>query len=199
MRSLLRPSRKSLTSFTASWYCVGRREAVHAGAEAAVDVVLQTRPRAPSVDRDRAVANQEVALDQPQRFAGKAAGEKRSGVVGPVLPHAPGNHRAGVGLVDREPDVGIGLVVAKQDVVARLVSLDQIVLERQRFAFGIGDDELHVMDRCPHLVQPRIEIAGILEVTPHAVAKRTRLADIDRRSGDILVEVDAGAGGFFPV
>ena len=88
-----------------------RCQAVHARAEAAVDVVLQARPRALSVDRDRAVADQEIPLDQPQRLARQASGKERSGIVSAVLPHPAGDHGARIGLVDGQLDVGIGLVV----------------------------------------------------------------------------------------
>ena len=37
----------------------------------------------------------------------------------------------------RQLDVGIGLIVTQQDVIARLVPVDQVVFERQRFLLVI--------------------------------------------------------------
>ena len=44
----------------------------------------------------------------------------------------------------RQLDVGIRFVVAKQNVVARLPLLDQVVLERQRFLLVIDLDKVDV-------------------------------------------------------
>ena len=41
-------------------------------------------------------------------------------------------------------DIRVGLVVAQQDVEARLVLLDQIVLERQRFLFVVDQNVVDI-------------------------------------------------------
>src|SRR6185369_17063886 len=48
---------------------VPARQAVHAGAEAAMDIVLETGARALAVDRDRAVPDEKVTFDQAKRFS----------------------------------------------------------------------------------------------------------------------------------
>ena len=92
----------------------------------------------------------------------------------------------------RQLDVRIGLVVAQQDVEARLVLLDEVVFERQRFFFVIDQD---VVD----IARFRDEGAGLgvgelvfLEVAADAVSQDLRLADVDDLPGAVLVQVHSG-------
>ena len=73
--------------------------------------------------------------------------------------------------------VRIGLVVAKQDVVARLTGLDEIALEQQRLGFRAGDGGLERSDLPDHVRDPRTgEI--LLEIRRHPLLEVARLADI---------------------
>ena len=95
-------------------------------------------------------------------------------------------------LLGGELDVGIGLVVAQQDVEARLPLLDEVVLERQRLFFVIDQD---VVD-APRLGNQRTRL-GVGElvlgkVAPHAVSQHFRLADVDDFAACVFVEVHAG-------
>jgi hypothetical protein len=49
-------------------------------------------------------------------------------------------------LVERDRDVGIGLVVAQPDVEARLVLLDEVLLGEQRLRLGVDHERLDVVD-----------------------------------------------------
>jgi hypothetical protein len=50
----------------------------------------------------------------------------------------------GIAVIRRQLNIGIGLVIAQKNVEARLLLLDQVILERQRFML-VGDrDVLHV-------------------------------------------------------
>jgi hypothetical protein len=84
------------------------------------------------------------------------------------------------------------LVVAQVDVEARLMLLDQRVLEQQRLFLVRGDDRLDV-GHDP--VEQRHEVAVVarrrLEVLPHAVAQHAGLADVDRLAAAVLHDVDA--------
>ena len=50
----------------------------------------------------------------------------------------------GIAVGEGELDVGIGLVVAQQDVEARLALLDEVVFERQRLMLVVDQDVLDV-------------------------------------------------------
>ena len=90
-----------------------------------MNVMLQARSRTLAIDLNAAITNQEIPLYQLQRFSGESGGEKRSGVVRAILLHAPGDHCPRVGLLNSDLDIRIGFVIAQQDVVTRLVLLDQ--------------------------------------------------------------------------
>ena len=45
-------------------------------------------------------------------------------------------------IITGEQDIGVRLVVAQDDIVARLEQLDQIGLKQQRLSLGMGADDL---------------------------------------------------------
>ncbi|MCX5742351.1 MAG: hypothetical protein NT062_07630 [Proteobacteria bacterium] len=104
--------------------------------------------------------------------------------------------RRGVGLGLDEPQHEVLLVVAQLHVEARLVLLDQVVLEEQRLLRRRHHDRLDVVD------QPREEarrdeeplVAALAEVLPHADPEVLRLADVDHRALGVLEQVDARIG-----
>ena len=79
--------------------------------------------------------------------------------------------------VAAEAEVRVALVVAEEHVVARLMRLDQIVLEQQRFALGAGDGGFHPRHLRDHHRRARM-VLGLLEVAGHALLEVARLADL---------------------
>ena len=71
------------------------------------------------------------------------------------------------------------LVVAEPDVVERLVTLDEVVLEGQRLHLGVGDHELEVRDVLDHPALVELRRARRLEVRPYPVAQDPGLAHVD--------------------
>ena len=75
--------------------------------------------------------------------------------------------------------------------------LDEVVLEDERFEFGLADDELDVPDarhQAPGLgVQPLL-----LEVGLHPVAQHLGLAHVEQVAALVPVEVATGAQGQIP-
>ena len=92
-------------------------------------------------------------------------------------------------------DIGVRLVVAQQDVVARLPLFDEIVLERQRF-FLVGDrdvvDVARLGDQCVRL---RVGQLVFEKVAANAIPQTLRLTDIDDAAPAVFVEINAGRGG----
>jgi len=76
-------------------------------------------------------------VHQPMR---QVSGEIRPVIAGPILLQASRNVNSRIPF-RRELDVGIRLVIAQQDVIARLPLLDQVVLERQSFLFVVDLDK----------------------------------------------------------
>src|SRR6185312_48497 len=81
--------------------------------------------------------------------------------------------------IARQADVRIALVVAIEDVVARLQRLDQVVLEEQRLALGTHRGRLDASDLADHRRDPRF-VAALLEIARDALAQVARLADVER-------------------
>ena len=74
--------------------------------------------------------NQEVPVNQLYDAIGQIGREVRAVVAAPIFPEAPRDIDPGIGLRKSQLDVGVSLVVAKQNVEARFVLLNQVVFER---------------------------------------------------------------------
>ena len=104
-----------------------RDQAFHARPPAAVNVVLKAGPRVGSRQVDAARRQLEMPVDKVHQTVGEIAGEVRPEIGRAILLEPARDVNARILLLG-QLDVGIGLVVAQQDVVLRLVLLDQVVL-----------------------------------------------------------------------
>ena len=174
---------------------LGRGQAFDAGAQAALDVVLQAGARMVAREIDLAAWDQEAAMDQVDQPMREVAGEVWAKVGAAVLAQAPRDEDFGVAVRHRELDVGVGLVVAQQDVEARLALLDQVVLERQRFVL-VGDGDVFDVDGLAHQrAGLRVGLRRLQKIRADARAQVLRLADVDDLALGVLVEVAARLGG----
>jgi hypothetical protein len=96
-------------------------------------------------------------------------------------------------LVHRDRDVGIGLVVAQPDVEARLVLLDEVLLDEQRLGLRADEDELHRVDRIDHLERAARHRIG--EMAGDPLLDGLGLADVDDLPGLVAEQVHARAVG----
>jgi len=115
-------------------------EARDAGAEATVNVILQARARVGTSEIDGAGWNEKTFVDEVKNTAREAGGKVRPEIKRAVFYDAAGEIDTGIFFGCGEFDVGIGFVVPKHDVELRVVLLDEIVFEREGFAF-VGDDD----------------------------------------------------------
>ena len=99
-------------------------------------------------------------------------------------------------LVERDADVGVGLVVPQPDVERRPVLLDEALLGEQRLGLVRGRDEVDRLDAGQHLVRPAGRAAA--EVRPDPLPDRLGLADVERAPVSVLEQVDAGGVGQRP-
>src|SRR5262249_48288035 len=81
--------------------------------------------------------------------------------------------------------------------VARLVRLDEVVLEEDGLELVVGGDEVDGVDLVDERHRLRVARAAADEVRLHAIAQVARLADVDHLSLGVLVQIDAGAIGDF--
>ena len=94
-----------------------------------------------------------------------------------------------------ELDVRIGLVVAQQDVEARLPLLDEVVLERERFLLVVDQDVVDVAGFGDQRAGLDVGQPVVVEVAADAAAQVLGLADVDDRPVLVFVEVHAGQQG----
>ena len=168
-------------------------DGLHAGRTAAPDLMQQAGTRAVGKHRvftgsqpEHFLQDLDAFLDRPGARIGTeelAAPVGDTSVVGnPGKPmRAELEHR-------------IGLVVAKQNVVARLLGLDEIVFEQQRFGFRTGDRGLYPRDSGHHMGDARTELR-LLEVGRHTLLEIARLADIEQRAIGGMHAVDTRQPG----
>ena len=86
------------------------------------------------------------------------------------------------------------LVVLEPDVKERLVPLDQLGFEVQRFLLGAREHVVEVVDRLGEGASLTLHAERRAEVRPDAVAQVRRLADVDHLTLGVAHEIDAGAG-----
>jgi hypothetical protein len=94
----------------------------------------------------------------------------------------------------RSPSVRISLVIAQQDVEARLALLDEIIFESQRF-FVVAHDDVIDVDRLAHQRSGlRVLPPPFVKVAAHAAAQVLRLANVYDFALGILIQIHAGIG-----
>ena len=140
-------------------------------------------------------AQAKVAVDHAQGFPARARRMVRAEVPGTVVGHAA-HHLQPRPLDPRvQPQRQKILVVGQLDVEARLMALDQGVLQQERLLFVAGH---HCLDVRHHTLEQRHKIPGIargrLEVLAHPVAQIGSLADVQHLAATVLHEVHARLG-----
>ena len=161
--------------------------------DAAVDEVLEARPRVLARDLLRAGAPREQLLDQVEAAPHRPGRGKRPEVADAVRRrHPPRDLDAGPLLPQVDLQVGVVLVVLQPHVEERLVPLDQRRLQQQRLLRRRREDELDVSDPLDELARLRLERVRGAEVGAHAVAQHRRLPDVQDRALRVLKDVNAG-------
>jgi len=135
--------------------------------------------------------NFEVPVNEVHQPVRQISGKIRSVIGGPVFAQPPSDIYARIAL-RRELDVRIGLIVAQQNVIARLPLLDEIVLERERFLLIIDLDKgdlARFRDQRPGL---RIGEAFVGEITADAVPQILGFAYVYDRAVGVFIKIDPG-------
>ena len=147
-----------------------------AGRRAALDVVVEAGDAGAAAGlRALAGAVLEQAPEQVEGLAHPLRRRVGAEVDPPRAVALAGEVDARELLVEADPDVRIGLVVAQADVELRPVALDELLLGEQRLGLGLGDQEVDRRDPVDHL--RRREWAA-REVARDPLADRGRLADV---------------------
>ncbi len=103
----------------------------------------------------------------------------------------------GESIGERELDVGISLVVAQQNVEARLALLDQIVFKRERFML-VCDENVFNVNRLRASASSVLALACVkpqADTTVRANARLLALPTYMTSPSGVLVEIHAGLRG----
>src|ERR1700678_482382 len=133
-----------------------------------------------------------MAVDQIDDAIGQVGREVGTEIYTAIFAQTWSYVDSGVALGEGPLDVGVGLIVAQQDVEARLLLLDQVILERERFSV-VGYDYVVDIDgfadeRAGFCVLP----PSLMEIGRDARAEVFRLADVDNFAFGVFVEIDSG-------
>ena len=180
-------------------HCFGvdfrRGQSLDARAQAAVNVVLQAGARMVAREIDLATGQQKAAMDEFDHAIGQVAGKVRAVVGRAVLAQAARDEDLGEAVGERQLDVGVSLVVAQQNVEARLALLDEVVFERQRLMLVGHQDVIEVDGLAHQRAGLGVGLRGLQQIRAHPRAQVLRLAHVDDFALGVLVEIHAGLGG----
>ena len=136
-----------------------------------------------------------MAVNQIDDAIGEIGREVGAVIGAAIFAQAAGYEDAGIALGQGQFYVGVSLIVAQQDVEARLLLLDEVIFEGQRF-FVIGDDDVvNVYGFADQRAGFGVFPAAFVEVRRDARAQVLRLAHVDDFALGVLVEIHAGGGG----
>ena len=116
----------------------------------------------------------------------------RSEILCTVGSARPRHHKARIFLPGRHLDIRIGLCILQKDIIARVVLLDQYILQRERLHLGVTEIEIKILHRTDHLLGLDI-LFTVLKILRNAVLQLGGFADIDDRAGGVFHDIDAGA------
>ncbi len=165
-----------------------------AWSQATFDVILEARTLATPVDRLAARTQREYQTDEIDQLAQSMGVRVGTEVTRAIVLHHAREHHAREGLV-RHLQVRVPFVVAQTNVERRLMPLDQIRFENERFDFIRDDDRSHVDDPLYHRLRADVMACGVLEVRAHAVAQRHRLPNVKNVTIPVYHLIDAGRIG----
>src|SRR5690554_4268526 len=137
----------------------------HTGSLAALDLILQTGPQAIAEVAVFALTDLEGLLQQSETFPYRTGTRIGAEIASLGLFRTAVQPQPGIGILTGEVDIGIGLVVPKQDVVRRSGYLDQALFEQQGLGFVGRDRGIDMPDarnQCRRLrAQPSLaKVAG---------------------------------------
>lgn len=167
------------------------RHGPHAGRRTAAD--LPEQAGALPVGKDRVLAGSEAEdlLHDLDRLAhGRPVGigpEEARLAVDPAA--IVGESGKGLGT---EPQIGIALVVPKEDVVLRAERLDEVVFQKKRLSLAPGDGGFKARDLAHHDRDARGEAGRIAEVGGDALLEVARLPDVEACARRVEVAVASG-------
>src|SRR5208337_92657 len=169
-----------------------RGQSLRAWPQAPVNVILQARSRVNFRQVHITRGHQKPFVDEVQNPPRQARRKIRPEIQRPVLFHPPREIHPWIFLVQRQLDVRIRFVVPQHHVELRLVLLDEIVLERQRFPLVLHHTRLYVRNLPRQRTRLRIHPPRFQKVRPHPAPQRSSLPNVNNLPARILKQIHPG-------
>ncbi len=132
-------------------------------------------------------------MQQRERFPHRVAVRERAEILAFGVFRATMDRQPGMRIAAQE-DIRIRFVIAQQHVIARLVELDVVVLQQQRFGLGVSHRHVDILDlRHQRFGFTAGEVAS--EIAGKALFEIFGLADVDNRAAGVIHTVDARLAG----
>ena len=152
-----------------------------------MNVVLQAGAGMVAREIDLAAGDEEAAVDELDDAVGEIAGKVGTVVGGAIFAQAARDEDLGIAVGESELDVGVGFVVAEQDIEAGMALLDEVVFQSEGFVL-VGDQDVVEVDGLAHeRAGFRVGLRGFEKVRTHTGAKVVCLADVDNLALGIFV------------
>ena len=97
--------------------------------------------------------------------------------------------------VAAQKDKRVGFIITQQDVIARLVELNIVVLKQQRFCLRMRDGDINILDERDQ----RFGLTGgkvAAKIAGKAFFKIFCLPHIDNRTASVIHAIDARLAGY---
>ena len=169
-------------------------QSLYARPQAAVNVKLQAGLGVKSGEVHLARWHQEVPVDEVHQAVRQVGREVRTEIGRAVLPQPSRHVNPGILFVS-QLDVRVRFVVAQQDVEARLVLLNQVVFESERFLLVINQNVVDIARFADQRSGLDIGQLVLGKVAAHPVSQALRLADVDHPAAGVLVQIHSGREG----
>src|SRR5581483_7479048 len=184
----LRRAQMSLVFLAVDWQA--------ARPQASLYLVLKARPRTIAENPVRAGSQGKHLADHVDGLAQSVRRAEGPEISAPIL-HDPPRDRDPRPRMIGNLGAQVGFVILQPDVVARLVLLDEVVLEVYRLVLaGVhqGVEIPHPPHQETHLEAPVTLIAVATEIRANPRTQRLRLADVQNFPGAVLEQIYAGSG-----
>ena len=145
--------------------------------KATFDMILQARALASPVDRFATGAQRKYGSHEVDQFAQTVRVSVRPKIARAVVSDETREYDPRKRLV-RYLQIRIPFIIAKANIEGRLVALDQVCFEDQRFDFVGDDDRSNLSNFLDHCRRARVMHRAFLEVRAYPVAQRDRLSYI---------------------
>ena len=148
--------------------------------KAFAELVVQARALVHAgLDRHGAGAQRKQPAQHVEHLPHARRAHIRAKILSLILLHAAHQLHARIILCEIDFQIRIMLIILQKDVILRLMQLDQVAFQNQRFEVRIAEHDIKIIDPGDHRAHLDRVRLGVGKILADAVFKVDRLADVD--------------------